>query len=77
MREGGESWSLTLGMEGGLGLRPGGWLQPERVRRSFNLVDLEAPGDGPLVTQREVSAPSRASAALVLLEDLLLSEEYK
>lgn len=36
----GQGCSLTLGDEGGLGLR----LQPDRERSSFNLVDLEAPG---------------------------------
>lgn len=44
VREVGQGCSLTLGVEGGLGLRLGGWLQPDWERSSFNLVDLEAPG---------------------------------
>lgn len=51
-------------MDGGLGLRPWDW-----ERGSFDLVDLEAPGAG-----AEGSWPS---AALLLLEDLLLLSEYK
>lgn len=39
-----ESLSLPLGMEGGLGLRLGGWLQLAGERSSFSLVVWEAPG---------------------------------
>lgn len=39
-----EGRSLTLGMEGGLGLRLGGWLQLAGKRSSFSLVVWGAPG---------------------------------
>lgn len=45
-----EGRSLTLGMEGGLGLRLGGWLQLAGERSSFSLVGWGAPGTLSLVT---------------------------
>lgn len=45
-----EGCSLTLGTEGGLGLRLGGWLQLAGERSSFSLVVWGAPGTASLVT---------------------------
>lgn len=42
--------SLTLGIEGGLGLRLGGWLQQAGERSSFSLVVWRAVGTVSLVT---------------------------
>lgn len=70
-----EGWSLTLGVQGGLGLRLGGWLQLAGERSSFSLVVWGTPDTVSPVTwqwQLEASGSSCGSAALLLLEDLLL-----
>ena len=45
-----EGRSLTLGVDGGLGLRLRGWLQLEGERSSFSLVVWGASGTGSVVT---------------------------
>lgn len=70
-----EGPSLTLGMEGGRGLRLDGWLQLPEESSSFSLVVWGAQGAVSQVTWHwwlTVSGTSCGSAALLLLEDLLL-----
>lgn len=70
-----EGRSLTLGVEGGRGLRLGGWLQLAGESSSFSLVVWGAQGAVSQVTWQwwlRASGTSCGSAALLLLEDLLL-----
>lgn len=67
--------SLILGLEGGLGLRVEGWLQPVGKGSSFSLVFWEEPDAVTELKWLWWLKASEGSAALVLLEDLLLRSD--